>query len=82
MIQHTPVKKGFFNSLTTKIIALQAMTFVAMIIVGLSGLFGMERILDRMATIFADRIVPVQQLKEINDLYAIEPRVIADGVID
>ena len=82
MIQHTPAKKGFFNSLTTKIIALQAMTFVAMIIVGLSGLFGMERILERMATIFADRIVPVQQLKEINDLYAIEPRVIADGVID
>ena len=70
------------NSLSTKIIALQTMTFVAMIVVGVAGLFGMERILDRMETIFADRIVPVQQLKEINDLYAIEPRIIADGVLN
>ncbi|WP_300582830.1 methyl-accepting chemotaxis protein [Marivita sp.] len=68
------------NSLSTKIIALQTMTFVAMIVVGVAGLFGMERILERMETIFADRIVPVQQLKEINDLYTSEPRIMVDAV--
>lgn len=82
MKQQEPVRKGFFRSLSTKIVALQASTFVAMIVVAIAGLFGIERILERMDTIFADRIVPVQQLKEINDLYAIESRVIANGVLD
>ena len=80
MTLQTYAPKGFFRSLSSKIIALQALTFVAMIVVGVAGLFGMERILDRMETIFADRIVPVQQLKEINDLYVSESRIIVDAV--
>lgn len=80
MMQQDIRKKGFFNSLSTKIIAIQTMTFVAMIVVGVAGLFGMERILDRMETIFADRIVPVQQLKEINDLYTSEARILVDEI--
>lgn len=80
MTQKTNQRKGGFRSLSTKIIALQTMTFVAMIVVGVAGLFGMEKILDRMETIFADRIIPVQQLKEINDLYTSEPRIMIDGV--
>ena len=82
MIQDTAKKKGFFNSLSTKIIAIQTLTFVAMIVVGVAGLLGMERILDRMETIFADRIVPVQQLKEINDLYTSEARILVDNILD
>ena len=80
MTQDTVKKKGFFNSLSTKIIAIQTMTFVAMIVVGVAGLLGMERILDRMETILADRIVPVQQLKEINDLYTSEARILVDNI--
>uniref|UniRef100_UPI003F6A7439 methyl-accepting chemotaxis protein n=1 Tax=Marivita sp. TaxID=2003365 RepID=UPI003F6A7439 len=80
MTQQTPARKGFFRSLASKIIALQTMTFVAMIVVGVAGLFGMESILDRMETIFADRVVPVQQLKEINDLYTSEPRIMVDEI--
>ena len=80
MTQDVQKKKGFFNSLSTKIIAIQTMTFIAMIVVGVAGLFGMERILDRMDTILADRIVPVQQLKEVNDLYTSEARILVDNV--
>ena len=78
MTQNSTARKGFLRSLSSKIIALQTMTFVAMIVVGVAGLFGMEKILGRMDTIFADRVVPVQQLKEINDLYVSEPRIMAD----
>lgn len=80
MTQDVQKKKGFFNSLSTKILAIQTMTFIAMIVVGVAGLFGMERILDRMDTILADRIVPVQQLKEVNDLYTSEARILVDNV--
>lgn len=80
MTQDIKKKKGFFNSLSTKILAIQTLTFVAMIIVGVAGLFGMERILDRMDSVLADRIVPVQQLKEINDLYTSEARILVDNV--
>jgi methyl-accepting chemotaxis protein len=80
MTQDVQKKKGFFNSLSTKILAIQTMTFIAMIVVGVAGLFGMERILDRMDTILADRIMPVQQLKEVNDLYTSEARILVDNV--
>lgn len=80
MTQTTTTRKGFLSSLSAKIIALQTMTFVAMIVVGIAGLFGMEKILGRMETIFADRVVPVQQLKEINDLYVSEPRIMVDAI--
>lgn len=82
MTQKTPTKKGFFSSLTTKIIALQAMTFVAMIIVGVAGLFGMEKILSRIETVYADRVIPLDQLKSINDEYTIHTRMIANGILD
>ncbi|MBM2320536.1 MULTISPECIES: methyl-accepting chemotaxis protein [Marivita] len=82
MMQQEIQKKGFFSSLSTKIIAIQTMTFVAMIVVGLAGLFGMEKILSRIETVYADRVIPLDQLKTINDEYTIHTRMIANGILD
>jgi methyl-accepting chemotaxis protein len=82
MTQQVQKRKGFFNSLSTKIIAIQTMTFVAMIVVGVAGLFGMEKILSRIETVYADRVIPLDQLKTINDEYTIHTRMIANGILD
>lgn len=59
------------KSISTKIYILMAVAFSVSIAVGLFGLIGAKALIGDFETVYVNRIVPLQQLKTISDLYAV-----------
>ena len=61
------------NNLTirTRLFALIILMMVGILAIGVSGLFGMRGVLDGLNSVYLDRVVPLRDLKQIADLYAV-----------
>ncbi|WP_181389482.1 methyl-accepting chemotaxis protein [Pseudoprimorskyibacter insulae] len=59
---------------STKVLAVQLFSFVAMIAIGLGAYHGMTSIAERMRSVHQNRVVPLIQLKEISNGYMIDAR--------
>lgn len=71
-------KGARFRSISTKLMLMQSMAFVVMIGICVAGEMGINSILTRMNSVYADRVVPIDQLKHVSDAYIVELRYIAD----
>ena len=65
---------GFFRSVSGKLLSLQAITIIAMIVLTATGYYGMGAANQRMVSLYADRVIPLRQIKKISDSYAIRLR--------
>lgn len=54
-----------------RLFALVGLLNILLIAVGVTGLIGMEKIVAGLKTVYEDRVVPLKDLKQIADLYAI-----------
>lgn len=66
-------QRRFPTSIAAKMLTLQAasLILVASILGGL-GFLGMDRMSQSMGSIYNDRVVPLQQLKQVADAYAVK----------
>ena len=71
-----------FRSISTKLMLLQSLAFVVMIAISVAGYMGISTILTRMNSIYADRIVPIDQLKHVSDGYLYEVRSVTDEYLN
>ena len=70
MTESTTPRRSLLRSIAAKILAIQiTSTFAIASIVGGVGYFGMTQMEHAMESIYADRMVPVQQLKTISDAF-------------
>jgi methyl-accepting chemotaxis protein/aerotaxis receptor len=60
-----------WNSVRGRLLTAFALVISMMIVVGWLGLGGMEGSNDRLQTVYADRVVPLRDLKRISDDYAV-----------
>ena len=67
-----------FRSISTKLMLLQSLAFVVMVGIAVAGEMGIQSILARMNSVYADRVVPIDQIKHVSDAYAAELRHVAD----
>jgi methyl-accepting chemotaxis protein len=75
----TATPKGArFRSISTKLMLMQSMAFVVMIGICIAGELGINSILARMDSVYADRVVPIDQIKHVSDAYIVELRHVAD----
>ena len=66
-------RRPLFRSIAAKILAIQLTSSIAIAgIVGGVGYFGMSSMADSMTSIYDDRVVPLEQLKQVSDAYAIK----------
>ncbi len=69
MTETTKAQRPLFRSIAAKILAIQITSSVAIAgIIGGLGYFGMAEMEASMHSIYADRLVPVKQLKSISDV--------------
>ncbi|QYO76160.1 methyl-accepting chemotaxis protein [Devosia salina] len=69
----TRERRPLFRSIAAKILAIQLASSIAIAgIVGGVGYFGMSTMADSMTSIYDDRVVPLEQLKQVSDAYAIK----------
>jgi methyl-accepting chemotaxis protein len=67
------VRRPLFRSIAAKVLAIQLASSIAIAgIVGGFGYFGMNSMTESMTSIYDDRVVPLEQLKQISDAYAIK----------
>lgn len=71
-------KGARFRSISTKLMLMQSMSFAVMIGICIAGQMGINSILGRMNSVYADRVVPVAQIKHVSDAYIIDLRRVAD----
>jgi methyl-accepting chemotaxis protein len=71
-------KGARFRSISTKLMLLQSLAFVVMIGISVAGELGISSILARMNSVFADRIIPIDQIKHVSDAYIVELRHVAN----
>lgn len=64
-------KRGALQSIAAKIILIQSVSFLAIAAVGGAGYYGLNEMHDKIVTIYVDRVVPMQQLKDMSDSYGI-----------
>lgn len=55
----------------TRLTILSATLIVFAVILGELGLFNMNHAVERLETVYKDRVVPMRDLKKIADLYAV-----------
>ena len=66
-------RRPVFRSIAAKILAIQLGSSIAIAgIVGGFGYFGMNSMTESMTSIYDDRVVPLEQLKQVSDAYAIK----------
>lgn len=65
-------KGARFRSISTKLMLMQSMAFVAMIGICIAGELGINSILTRMTSIYNDRVIPLVQIKTVSDAYIYE----------
>ncbi len=69
----TPAPKpARFRSISAKLMLLQSLAFVTMIGICIGGYLGISMITARMASVYADRVVPIEQLSDVTEAYAID----------
>jgi hypothetical protein len=56
---------------STKLYALMALLLAALLVVGVIGIVGIARTNAGLETVYQDRVIPLQQLKQIADAYAV-----------
>lgn len=71
-------KGAKFRSISTKLMLLQSMAFVVMIGISVAGQLGISSILARMDSVYADRVIPIDQIKHVSDAYIVELRHVAN----
>ena len=71
-------KGARFRSISTKLMLMQSMAFVVMIGICIAGELGINSILARMNSVYADRVIPIDQIKHVSDAYTVELRHVAD----
>jgi methyl-accepting chemotaxis protein len=71
-------KGARFRSIATKLMLLQSLAFAVMIAMSVAGEMGINAIVSRLTSVYADRVVPIDQIKHVSDAYIIELRHIAD----
>jgi methyl-accepting chemotaxis protein len=71
-------KGAKFRSISTKLMLLQSMAFVVMIGISIAGERGISSILARMNSVYADRVIPIDQIKHVSDAYIVELRHVAN----
>lgn len=57
--------------ISSKLFLLIAMLIVVSIIIGIEGIFQLRKINNSVNTMYHDRVVPLQQLKNVSDIYAV-----------
>ncbi|KAA0700932.1 methyl-accepting chemotaxis protein [Neorhizobium sp. P12A] len=68
----TSRKKGIFRSIGAKILAIQVSSSIAIAgVIGGGAYYGMNAMTESMKSIYDDRVVPLQQLKQVSDAYAV-----------
>ncbi|WP_051960318.1 methyl-accepting chemotaxis protein [Devosia riboflavina] len=72
MTSTTKTKNPLFRSISSKILAVQLASSLSIaLIVGGLGYYGMAQMADGMTSVYDDRVVPLEQLKQISDAYAV-----------
>ncbi|MDN2581022.1 methyl-accepting chemotaxis protein [Aquibium sp. ELW1220] len=71
MSQTETKKRGALKSIAAKIVLIQSVSFLAIAAVGGAGYYGLNEMHKKIVTIYVDRVVPMQQLKDISDSYGI-----------
>jgi methyl-accepting chemotaxis protein len=74
MAETTAPKPARFRSISTKFMMLQSLAFLTMIGISIGGYLGISTITARMASVYNDRVVPLEQLAVVKEAYAIELR--------
>ncbi len=59
-----------FN-ISTRLVALLAMLCGLVLLVGTMGLYGMGESNSGLKSVYDDRVVPLKQLKDVSDMYAV-----------
>ena len=72
-------KSARFRSISTKLMLLQSLAFVVMVAISIAGEMGINTILVRMNSVYADRVVPIDQIKHVSDAYINEMRRTGDS---
>lgn len=75
-------KGARFRSISTKLMLLQSLAFVVMIAICVASYMGISTILTRMNSVYADRVVPIDQLKTVSDAYLYHVRTVTDGFLN
>jgi methyl-accepting chemotaxis protein len=71
-------KGARFRSISTKLMLLQSLAFAVMIAMSVAGEMGINSIVARLTSVYADRVVPIDQIKHVSDAHIIKIRHIAD----
>lgn len=71
-------KGARFRSISTKLMLLQSLAFVVMVAISIAGEMGINTIIGRMNSVYADRVVPIDQIKQVSDAYIYQMRSAAD----
>lgn len=62
-------KAARFRSISTKLMLLQSLAFAVMVTISVAGYLGIDTIVDRMTSVYVDRVVPLNQIKTVSDSY-------------
>ncbi|BCT34470.1 methyl-accepting chemotaxis protein [Pseudomonas protegens] len=60
-----------YFSIRARLIVLIVLMLVGSLAIGVSGLLGVEGVLGRLNSVYLDRVVPLRDLKQVADLYAV-----------
>jgi methyl-accepting chemotaxis protein len=74
-------KAAGFRSISTKLMLLQSLAFVAMIAISLGGFMGIETITAKINSVYADRVVPLDQIKKVSDTYTFTQRYVSNQLL-
>jgi len=64
-------KRGAMKSIAAKIVLIQSVSFLAIAAVGGAGYYGLNEMHGKIVSIYHDRVVPMEQLKDMSDSYGI-----------
>jgi methyl-accepting chemotaxis protein len=64
-------KRGALKSIAAKIVLIQSVSFLAIAAVGGAGYYGLDEMHGKIVSIYHDRVVPMEQLKDMSDSYGI-----------
>ncbi|MDP3818531.1 MAG: methyl-accepting chemotaxis protein [Methylotenera sp.] len=67
--KYLSLKRNF--SLKARIISIFAVVALSSVALGYNGLIGIESSNDRLSSVYKDRVIPLQQLKVVADMYAV-----------
>jgi methyl-accepting chemotaxis protein len=81
MTDPVPPKTMRFRSISTKLLLLQSIAFITMIAISIGGFTGINTITARMNSVYADRVVPLDQIVHASEAYTFHLHRIANAVV-